>query len=110
MAVAEKPDPDLEVQMMAKARVWLFQWLQKSPQLAGLERDGEVSASLAAEFRSVAQEAHARGFEEARKRAAQLHEIVRTWCDHEPDAGAGAMGTVIDYRDQIRALQPKESR
>jgi hypothetical protein len=43
------------------------------------------------------------GFNLATERAASLHESVRTHCDHEPDAGAGAMGAVINYRDLIRA-------
>lgn len=38
-----------------------------------------------------------------RERCASLHESVRTNCDHEPGAGAGAMGAVIAYRDLIRA-------
>lgn len=44
-------------------------------------------------------EIRAAAFEEA----ARLHEQVRTICDHEPGAGGGAMGAVIDYRDKIRA-------
>lgn len=39
----------------------------------------------------------------ATERAASLHESVRVNCDHEPGAGAGAMGAVIQYRDLIRA-------
>lgn len=39
----------------------------------------------------------------ATERAASLHESVRVNCDHEPDAGAGAMGAVIQYRDMIRS-------
>jgi RNase P subunit RPR2 len=41
--------------------------------------------------------------------AASLHESVDVHCDHEPPAGAGAMGAVIRYRDLIREAkkQPK---
>lgn len=38
-----------------------------------------------------------------REACAMLHESIRTNCDHEPGAGAGAMGAVIAYRDAIRA-------
>lgn len=38
-----------------------------------------------------------------RERCAMLHESVRVNCDHEPGAGAGAMGAVIQYRDLIRS-------
>lgn len=43
------------------------------------------------------------GFNAATERAASLHESVRVHCAHEPDAGAGAMGAVIQYRDLIRS-------
>jgi len=42
------------------------------------------------------------GFKAATTRASELHTDVRAHCDHEPAAGAGAMGAVINYRDQIR--------
>jgi hypothetical protein len=41
--------------------------------------------------------------EQEREACAMLHKNVRTHCDHEPPAGAGAMGAVIAYRDAIRA-------
>ena len=50
-------------------------------------------------FRDAARRAR----EEERERCAMLHESVRTHCDHEPSAGAGAMGAVINYRDLIRS-------
>jgi hypothetical protein len=42
-------------------------------------------------------------FNAATERAASLHESVQTHCSHEPAAGAGAMGAVINYRDMIRS-------
>lgn len=60
-------------------------------------------------FKAERDAAFKRGQELMRERAAMLHESVRVDCDHERQAGhpgAAAMGTVIDYRDQIRALQP----
>lgn len=46
-----------------------------------------------------------RARDEERERCAMLHESVRVNCDHEPGAGAGAMGAVIQYRDLIRNQQ-----
>ena len=41
----------------------------------------------------------------ATERAAMLHESVRVNCAHEPGAGAGAMGAVVQYRDLIRGVE-----
>ena len=57
--------------------------------------------AAARQFRDAAKRARA----DERERCAMLHESVRVNCDHEPGAGAGAMGAVIQYRDLIRAQQ-----
>lgn len=76
-------------------------------------RDGEPHESIEGRISQVDLDTIVRLFRDAGKRAreaerercAMLHESVRTHCDHEPGAGAGAMGAVIQYRDLIRSPQ-----
>ena len=73
-------------------------------------RDGELSETIEGRISQIDFDTLVRLFRDAatrarvdeRERCAMLHESVRVNCDHEPGAGAGAMGAVIQYRDLIR--------
>lgn len=46
--------------------------------------------------------AKAEGARQAWEKAAALHEDIDPRCDHDGGPGAGAMGAVIRYRDELR--------
>lgn len=52
-------------------------------------------------------ENYTKGYRAGVEAAANLHETIAPFCQHEPSIGAGAMGAVIQYRDAIRALAPE---
>lgn len=66
-------------------------------------RDDRVCGLPDGHEREAIAAARAEGAAEEREACAALHEIISPNCDHDPGAGAGAMGAIIRYRDAIRA-------
>lgn len=72
-----------------------------------LSEDTDTIAGLVDAVQRILDAADRRGFERARKMAAQLHENINPASDQERlwgDPGAGAMGAVLEYRDAILAI------
>ena len=87
--------PDLTLEQRAEQIV--DRWMDSPRLLTGL------SNMISAALRAVEQ----RGIRKGLLRAADHHNSISAACDHERsngDAGAGAMGAILEYRDLLRSL------